>query len=183
MNRLTTLFLFTTIIFSQETFARDFYVPKEITCDNNKLCYFKDTQKLFEGELVTFDLNGKKYSSIQYNNGLKHGAQKFYYDDGNISSLEYFSKGTLNGHARSFYQTGKIKEELEYENGFKQGPHRKFYEDGTLQEENNYVDSKKQGRSRFYDKNNKLIKEIWYENDTPVQTYCYSNKKNKTSCN
>ena len=51
MNRLTTLFLFTTIIFSQETFARDFYVPKEITCHNNKLCYFKDTQKLFEGEL------------------------------------------------------------------------------------------------------------------------------------
>jgi antitoxin component YwqK of YwqJK toxin-antitoxin module len=160
---------------------RDFYVPKEITC-TKELCYLKKTKSPFTGELKEFDYNGKLYSSTEYKNGKKHGAQKYYYPDGNISSLELFVNGTINGHARSFYNNGKIKEEMYFEDGIKKDSHRKFFETGTLSEETEYSNNKKNGRQHIFYENGKLQKETIFDNDISITTTCFTHKGYKTTC-
>ena len=129
--------IFTLILPTSNSYSRNFYVQKEVTCREN-ICYFKNTTTPFHGELVTYDLNGKKHTSIQYKSGKKHGAQTYYYKDGKVSFVSYYDKGILNGNARSYFENGSTFEEVEYKDGLKEGPHRKYYEDGTLKEENFY---------------------------------------------
>ena len=161
---------------------RDFYVLREVTCTKD-ICYLKKSNLPLTGELRQYDNNGKLYISTEYKDGKKHGDQKYYYPDGNISSLEHFLDGTINGHARSFYNNGKIKEEMYFDNGSKEISHRKFFESGILSEETEYSNNKKNGRHRTFYENGKLKTDATFDNDIKVVSHCISKKGNRTICN
>ena len=66
--------------------------------EKNGLIYHKDTNKVFSGISIIFKENTKKIKAkTTYVNGIKHGMQFSYYDNGNKSFGENFSNGRSDG--------------------------------------------------------------------------------------
>lgn len=62
--------------------------------------------------------NGKVWSKIEYNKkGLKHGVEKIYYKNGNLSSEEHWRNGRRYGLSKCYYENGDLEFEEILENG------------------------------------------------------------------
>ena len=68
-------------------------------------------------------------SEVQYRYGVCHGYQKFYHDNGKISSLTNYKEGVLYGLSRSWYENGQL--EYEYFHGDDTYPDKHWDENGT----------------------------------------------------
>ncbi len=163
-------------------FARDdFYVKSDIRCEND-ICYFKENNKLFEGDLRRYNLKGKLWFIEEYRDGVKHGEQKYFFDNGNMKSITLFKKGKKHGIDKEYYESGFIKEEKEYDEGLLDGFVRKFFESGKLKEECFFEKDVKDGRCRtFYEKGG-LKTDVVYEKGNKVSSYCISEKGYRNFC-
>ena len=80
-------------------------------------------------------------------NGKKEGAEKFYYENGQLSSECTYENGMAMGWYKRFYESGQLWVEVKCE-GHKdvwegmQGLCKTYNEDGTLKEEIMYKDGK-----------------------------------------
>lgn len=85
-----------------------------------------------------------------YENGVLHGMQVTYFDNGNITKTEEYKNGELHGVVKVYNPDGKIRRFLTYENGQLNGP-AKFYDvDGKLVSEGNYKNNKQAGQWKTY---------------------------------
>jgi antitoxin component YwqK of YwqJK toxin-antitoxin module len=160
---------------------RDFYVLSELSCDYEK-CYLKDSGELFNGEVRSYDKDGKLLASCDYKKGIKHGKQMFFYSTGKIRSIEHYIKGKLNGKARSFYIKGSKDEEIEFSNGLKNGVHRRFFKDGKIMEERFFKDGIEEGVSKKYYENGDVMTEVVYEKGKKISAYCITDKGVRSVC-
>lgn len=86
-----------------------------------------------------------------YENGVLHGKQITYFDNGNITKTEEFEHGELHGVVKVYNPDGKLRRYLTYENGELNGP-AKFYDaDGNLVSEGNYKNHKQIGEWKTYE--------------------------------
>lgn len=72
-----------------------------------------------------------------------------YYDNGQISFIEYYKNGMKNGKSESWYRNGQKAGEMNYINGMRNGRFTTWFPDGKLLEELEYImdtitDKKKQ---------------------------------------
>lgn len=156
---------------------RDFAVFNELRC-NGKMCYDKESDLPFSGELRSFYDNGVVRASIEYKNGLRDGASNFYYLNGNEKRQEVYIQGQIHGMLTEYYDNGNLKYEVSYDNGKLNGAFRAYYDDGQLKIDEEYVDGKKEGRARKFSTTGDLRRDAFYSNGVLIKGDCiYSDGK------
>ncbi|MCW3103549.1 MAG: hypothetical protein JWO09_1989 [Bacteroidetes bacterium] len=95
-----------------------------------------------------------------------NGYNKFYYDNGVVSSEGMMRDGKPDGYWKTYSQNGKIKSEGNRKNFQLDSTWRFYNEQGKLAFEFNYKDGKKNGLKKTYDlKEGMLVTSENYEND------------------
>ena len=100
---------------------------------------------LRNGKWTWWHQNGTVYQQGTYENGVKVGTWKVFFDDGTKCAVEYH---TGNGTNQEWYQNGELKSEVEVVNGKKSGSYKSWYSNGQQHDEIPYIDGSKEGASR-----------------------------------
>jgi antitoxin component YwqK of YwqJK toxin-antitoxin module len=113
-----------------------------------------------------------------------NGYNKFYYDNGKLSSEGPMRDGKPDGYWKTYYQNGKLKSEGNRKN-FELDSTWKFYnEQGRLTFEYTYRGGKKNGPLKTYDEKGKVVTEETFVNNMkqgPTQNFYTSGKLQKTT--
>lgn len=119
------------IDFYTDSFKEEFIIEGEDQVIKIKVdVQAKDEYKIINGmtEKTTLYPNGKLWSKTEYNKkGLKHGVEKIYYKNGNLSSEEHWKNGRRYGVYKYYYENGKLESEGILENG--QTKFAKYYDE------------------------------------------------------
>lgn len=118
----------------------------------------------FSGWAITYANGGAKYIEQQYKNGIREGAWRVYYPNGQLEK-EGFKKDKLDhGLYKEWYRNGQLKYEYHYSAGKKVGKWLSWYEDGTRYTERNFVNDQLNGKVFVWDEQGVLAKEYDYQN-------------------
>lgn len=166
------LFLIIIIAPSITQAKRDFYVEKEIRCNQSGFCYDIATSAPLNGKLRQYYPSGIIKTEAEYKNGLRNGVLSRFYEDGLQQVYEVYENGILNGGASTYYNSGNIKTEIHYKNNTLNGNYKEYYEDGAIKLEGNYTFGQKHGKERSYSPSGKIINEIIYNMGTPTSAIC-----------
>lgn len=109
------------IDFYTDSFKEEFIIEGEDQVIKIKVnVQAKDEYKIIDGmtEKTILYPNGKVWSKTEYNKkGLKHGVEKIYYKNGNLSSEEHWRNGRRYGLSKCYYENGNLESEEILENG------------------------------------------------------------------
>lgn len=135
--------------------SKDFEsLPKETQMEKMKNC-------VKDGKWTMWYENGNVYSEQFYKNGTTTGIWKNFNQDGSLTDIIDFEKGTAvyyhkNGQIQS---QGKITRQMVQE-----GKWTLYYENGKVNAEGNYINGKKDGTWTWYDMNGRKTDEQTYTN-------------------
>lgn len=123
--------------------------------------YSNDSQ---ENTATVFYRNGKQADISRFKLGklldsagkLFNGAQKLYYENGNLWCLENYVRGELNGVQKEFYENGNLKFEKEFRNNQMHGLSKKYDANGQVWEEIVYSNGGIK-KIQLFDRNGNLI--------------------------
>ncbi len=103
-----------------------------------------------EGKVLTFDKWGKKNSSVEMSEGLRHGNELHYYPNGNRKMQISWHRDEIQGVCRTWYTDGILESEKEMRANQKNGVSSAYYIDGSLMLLEEYEnDTLKQGSYRM----------------------------------
>ncbi len=108
-----------------------------------------------------------KYNSFSQTTTVnnQNGYNKFYYDNGAISSEGRMKDGKPEGYWKNYHKNGKVKIEGNRKN-FQLDSVWKFYDEkGRITKSINYKEGKKNGLSANYDTLQRIVNSETYEND------------------
>lgn len=108
-------------------------------------------------------------------NGRKNGLW-LDYAAGNISLIQHFIEGKLNGPVLAMDARGQVTSRAEYRDGILNGL-KATYKFGRPQEEIPYVNGKIEGVMKKYYTNNKLMEEAEYKNNVQDGYYRHYNEE------
>lgn len=101
--------------------------------------------------------NNEQFSHIiGYSEGLKHGKEQKYTENGTLLEEFTHSKGELHGTYSKFFMDGKLYHSIDYKNGKKEGKVVDYFDDGNIQTESYYKDGKLNGKVESFMRNGKL---------------------------
>jgi len=95
-----------------------------------------------QGMSVSYYPTGQTAQELKWNNGIKDGAWKQYFDNGIIKLQAIFKNGKLHGDYRVYHSNGKTYVEGQYNNGLMDGPWKYYDEKGELKIEAVYSNGK-----------------------------------------
>lgn len=123
------------------------------TCDsNNTSCFYYE--------------NGNIESKVNSLSGLREGISYYYYEDGDLKSIQRFKNDKLHGEILYFYPNGKIETKTHFESGLETGKAYYFYESGILEAQRSWENNKKIGFATDYYDTIGLVKSVlFYSND------------------
>lgn len=112
---------------------------------------------IVEGEIRSFDKNGKLLRSYKKRNDVKHGEYVEYWDKKTLSdkaipklAINYY-EGKIQGHTRTWYDNGVQESQREMSSNAKNGLSTAWYRDGSLMMIEEY-DHDKLKRGEYYKK-------------------------------
>jgi antitoxin component YwqK of YwqJK toxin-antitoxin module len=106
-----------------------------------------------------------KFGFLQAQTTNPNGYNKFYYENGKISSEGLMKDGKPNGYWKNYYKNGKLKIEGNRKN-FQLDSVWKFYDEkGRLSKTINYAEGKKNGITAVYDTLGKIVSSENYAMD------------------
>lgn len=120
--------------------------------------------------------------SVQTQSNNPNGYNKFFYENGKISSEGFMKNGKPDGYWKNYYKNGNLKIEGNRKN-FQLDSVWKFYDEkGRLTKTINYAEGKKSGLSSVYDTLGTLVSTETYSNDVRngVSKTFYKNGARKT---
>lgn len=142
------------------------------------------------GKFIEYYASNKNdiLAEIPYFRNLEHGKTKFFFENGNLSTLHPYKNGKLDGTQKQWTESGEIILEREWKNDFLNGKWREWYIDGSKEAEGFFIMGKgeltkwyKNGQKKSftrYLKNLRHGKTLgWYENGIKKYEYEYSNGK------
>ncbi|PCJ85989.1 MAG: hypothetical protein COA57_06890 [Flavobacteriales bacterium] len=118
-----------------------------------------------------------------------NGYNKFYYDNGNLSSEGYMKNGKPDGYWKTYYENGNLKSlgkrknfeidsvwkfynekgiltsEITYRNDKKHGLTKNYSNEGFLVAKERFIDNKKQGFSYYYYPSARMKKKVFFKDD------------------
>lgn len=111
-----------------------------------------------------------------------NGYNKFYYENGKLSSDGKMREGKPDGYWRNYYKNGNLKTEGNRRNFLLDSIWKFYDEKGRLTKTIGYLEGKKNGPTRVYDTLQKLISLENYTNDQKegLSRYFYKSGKTKT---
>jgi antitoxin component YwqK of YwqJK toxin-antitoxin module len=135
--------------------------------------------------------SGQRKSSTELRDGLKHGLDQHWDEDGHLLEAARYEGGTLHGQAHDFHPDGSYRHERYYEAGNAHGTFKSWdaegrlicerpfvrgvlhgtvcnYENGVKREEIAYRRGKRHGPTRRFDANGALEKTTEWKQGKPV---------------
>lgn len=85
----------------------------------------------------------KLISSAEIQNGVKHGKEIFYDEEGRIRLVRPYNNGRLDGVATAYYENSSPKMTITYVKGLKHGPAKKYNKNGSLFEQATFKNNKR----------------------------------------
>jgi antitoxin component YwqK of YwqJK toxin-antitoxin module len=126
--------------------------PKDNSCYT--IFYNQKKNKVSEGKVVNKQFEGE---------------WKYYHQDlPLIMTLEYYTKGKLNGVRKVYYKSGELAEETTYKNGIKNGVYKSYAENGVVFEESIYKNGEYEGQAIFRDATNAILAQGLFKNGKKV---------------
>ncbi|MDB6081845.1 MAG: hypothetical protein JWO53_1117 [Chlamydiia bacterium] len=117
--------------------------------------YRSNGSLLFEGSVIDgfskyYFSNGQLASCTFYVQGKKEGEARSYSKDGKLMCLQNYEDGLFHGIQKFFYATSSLKTELHYHKGFLQNVFC-YYPDGSLQRRVELEKGKRHGLDCFFE--------------------------------
>lgn len=114
------------------------------------------------GKLKAFYPNGNPSASMEYIDGVLHGAYTMYHPNGKTSLSQQIVYDNTEGVSTQYYMDGKVRITHTYVHDSMHGPYKEYNAKGVLIEEGNYYDDSLHGEQRYYDDNGKLKQVRFY---------------------
>jgi len=118
------------------------------------LVYYQN--KLFTGSSVSHYSNNSPAVLINYVKGKKHGINKKWFRNGDLSFLSTYKEGKKNGHTRTWWSNGNLRSESYYVDGVPDGIQRQWYSSGSIFKKINLQDGKENGLQQSWRENGKI---------------------------
>lgn len=142
--------------------VKDKYIEEALKNPNSILHSF-----IKNGEIEEFHENGKLKHKAFYINDKVDGCAKYWYDYGQLSTVEYYDKGLRIGNWINYYRSGKVKFIQPFNNhGQYDGSMIAFFENGNKRREEEY----QKGRNKDGSTSN-----FWFENGNKEAELTYRN--------
>lgn len=87
---------------------------------------------------------GKVVEEESFKKGLKEGAQKKSYPDGNTRIISPYAKGLKHGTEKQYYHNGQIQTACQYNNGARHGHSKTFDNEGNLKTDQIFINGRLQ---------------------------------------
>ncbi|PZF73343.1 energy transducer TonB [Taibaiella soli] len=99
--------------------VKEFYKDHQVkfTCG----LVIRDSEKINDGDAVSYYENGRKKNEGVYLMGQMTGDWKFYYETGTLREEGHYANDSLNGRLHTYYKNGKLKREEDFEHGVSLG--------------------------------------------------------------
>ncbi len=158
----------------------------KIISRNRTLVFNKYKNNKLHGMCKAFSYNDNKKIiklMVMYNNGLKNGISKSYFDDGKIHIKSYYKNNLLHGKYIEYNTSNNLLKEEYYENNMLHGVSKKYNHHGVYI--SNYVYGKLHGKCEFIGNNN-IIETKYFEHNMPIGIHTiFDNLNNRTlvQCN
>lgn len=116
----------------------------------------KDSTWMFYNE------QGEHVSSEDYLEGMKHGFEKVFFEDGSITESMHWVKGKKSGDWNQYYGNGAIRIQGIYHDDALNGAVVFYNIDGKVNAKGTYKKGKKEGVWEFYTLEGELESKEWY---------------------
>jgi antitoxin component YwqK of YwqJK toxin-antitoxin module len=93
-----------------------------------------------------------------------HGWHVYRHENGKRKEEQCWDEGVRIGQWRTFYESGKVERDIHYEKGVKVGEHKLYYENGSLEMIAKIVNGEPHGATYTYDPYGKLSISQQYKN-------------------
>ena len=123
-----------------------------------------------DGEIIVKTVyypNGKIMVESPHKNGLPHGIEKMYDEDGSLFRTSTSVNGVLDGVVRTYFKSGELRSETDWKNGKAHGMMTYYYKDGTVKTASPYVHGSVEGIVRTYYSTGELCTETPYVHTKP----------------
>jgi antitoxin component YwqK of YwqJK toxin-antitoxin module len=116
-------------------------------------------------DIISSEVEYKDGTRSDVEEGIKHGLEKVYHDNGKIAFTVNNIEGQRDGDLNWYDQQGNHLEVMPYVMGKRHGTNKIYYANGKLRSEVNYVNDKKEGTEKLYFDTGLLAQESQYKND------------------
>ncbi|MBN1952137.1 MAG: toxin-antitoxin system YwqK family antitoxin [Bacteroidales bacterium] len=103
-------------------------------------------------------------STENYVRGQKHGLERKFYENGNVSEEIGWSNNMKHGVWKQYYENGVVKLSTGYSYGKVSGPYLVYGETGDIYIKGQFVDNQQEGTWYYYDIDGKVKSELVYKN-------------------
>jgi antitoxin component YwqK of YwqJK toxin-antitoxin module len=100
-------------------------IVRSETVVRSGIVYRKGDEKPFTGFVAGRAKEGYRHQIYhykkQYKDGILDGVTKYWYPNGNLESVEPYTKGKINGDVIRYYENGQKKARIPMKNGMRSG--------------------------------------------------------------
>ncbi|MCL1152332.1 toxin-antitoxin system YwqK family antitoxin [Shewanella ulleungensis] len=118
----------------------------------------------FTGDAVTFYPNGQMAKLAHFEQGLRDGFLRQWFENGTLAFDSHYVFGVLEGITRSWWSNGNMRSESVYHQGKVNGTSLQWYATGERFKKMNYVDGVEAGLQQAWRRNGKLFSNYQYIN-------------------
>jgi len=111
-----------------------------------------------------------------YNDTIRYGIYKEYYDNGIIMYEVLYIDGKREGVLNKYYRSGELLNKYNYENGIDEGRYLEYYKSGILKKDIQSIHGEKFGESYIYSEDGKIEYYVYNIHDKS-RYFCEYNKK------
>jgi antitoxin component YwqK of YwqJK toxin-antitoxin module len=122
--------------------------------------YFENDKE--HGGCKQYHMNGNLFREVTFENGLKVGTEKTYYDTEELAAICHYVGGQKEGDYREWKRDGTLIFEGEYKEGKRHGIFNKYYDNGKPRVLQTYLEDNLNGVKKLFDKEGNIT-EIQYE--------------------
>lgn len=132
------------------------------------------TNNIKHGPEKNWNKNGNLTKSSFYRNGRLDGDYCEYYSDLSPKIITKYKNGEIVDTYNSFHANGNPKEIFKYKNGLKQGKQKIFHENGILKHKGKYKKNQPKGWHYYFDSFGNRIKKEKYKNGKLIASKSYN---------
>ena len=177
MKNLITILCFS-FIFSHNTDIS--YLTKDTTdyFENGNVKKIKIYNNKDLIKVITFHINEKLESEVNYKDGRKDGESTLFHDNGNLYIKRYYKDNFKHGRGVGYWYNGNIQFERYYRGGVRYGPSTTFDKNGHIDDQYYYNESRCEESDdctfTYYDEGHiKSLKLYQSDNDFNIIYYKY----------
>ena len=131
-----------------------------------------------DGKWEYFDINGNLHSVEYFSKGKLVGDETFYFTDGKLKTEMSYKNDSLSGYYVDYYSNGNINFQGWYENDNRTGEWNYYYSDTTLKETYYFINGKLNGKQYYYSPKGKLYMTQEYHLGDILNTTFYDTLEN-----